>query len=97
MFDHLSQESWAWSDGDRALANLMATYWTNFAKTGDPNGDGVPVWPNFTTASERVLHFDESATVGGVPNLEWLRRLDARYMGLRRPTTTLGSDGVRLH
>ena len=84
VFDHLSQESWAWSDADRALAKLMATYWTNFAKSGDPNGDGVPVWPNFTTDSERVLHFGDSATVGGVPNLEWLRRLDTRYMGLAR-------------
>jgi len=97
VFDHLSQESWAWSDADRALANLMATYWTNVAKTGDPNGDGVPMWPNFTTDSERVLHFDDRATVGGVPSLEWLRRLDVRYMGLRGPTTGLGSDGARLH
>ena len=53
VFDHLSQESWAWSDADRALANVMATYWTNFAKSGDPNSDGVPVWPDFTTDSER--------------------------------------------
>ena len=89
MFDHLSQQSWAWSDADRAVANVMATYWTNFAKSGDPNGDGVPVWPNFTTASERVLHFDKGAIISGVPNLGWLRRLDARYMGLRGPTTAL--------
>jgi para-nitrobenzyl esterase len=89
VFDHLSQEPWAWSDADRTLANLLATYWTNFAKTGDPNGDGVPVWPNFTTDRERVLHFDKSATVGDVPNLEWLRRLDARYLGLRGHATAL--------
>jgi len=67
----------------------MATYWTNFAKSGDPNGDGLPVWPNFTTNRERVLHFDGSATVGGVANLEWLRRLDLRYIGLRGATKAL--------
>jgi para-nitrobenzyl esterase len=89
VFDHLSQEPWAWSDADRAIANMMATYWTNFARSGDPNSDGVPVWPNFTTDRERVLHFDDSSTVGSVPNLEWLRRLDLRYMGLRSPTTAL--------
>jgi para-nitrobenzyl esterase len=83
VFDHLSQESWAWSDADRALAGQMATYWTNFAKSGDPNGDDVTTWPNFTTAGERVLHFDGSATVGGVPNMDELRRLDLCYSGLR--------------
>ncbi len=82
-FDHLSQESWAWSDADRALARMMTTYWTNFAKSGDPNGDGLPVWPNFTIDNQRVLHLDGSATVVGVPNLEWLGRLDSRYTGLR--------------
>jgi len=82
-FDHLSQEPWAWSDADRALARVMTTYWTNFAKSGDPNGDSVPVWPSFTIDNERVLHFDGSATAVGVPNLEWLRRLDLRYTGLR--------------
>ena len=88
VFDHLSQEPWSWSDADRALANLMATYWTNFARNGDPNGDGVPVWPGFTTDSERMLHFNDRATVGGVPNLEWLRRLDLRYMELRGTAKT---------
>jgi para-nitrobenzyl esterase len=52
-------------------------------KSGDPNGDGVPVWPSFTIDNERALHFDGSVTAVGVPNLEWLRRLDLRYTGLR--------------
>src|ERR1039458_1113930 len=89
VFDHLSQEPWAWSDADRALASVMATYWTNFAKSGDPNGEGLSVWPNFTTDGERVLHFDDTATAGGVPNLEELQRLDLRYKGLRGATTVI--------
>lgn len=78
VFDHLSQQPWAWSDADRAIANLMATYWTNFARSGDPNDDGMPVWPNFTRDRERVLHFDDSAAVGGVADLGELRQLDHR-------------------
>ena len=92
VFDHLSQQPWAWSDADHATANMMATYWTNFAKSGDPNGDGVPVWPNFTNGSERVLHFEDSTTVGGVPDLDELRRLDLRYKSLRNATAVQTSN-----
>lgn len=95
VFDHLSQKPWAWSEADRALANLMATYWTNFAKSGDPNGDGLPAWPNLTTSDECVRHFDDGAAVGGVPDLDELRRLDLRYMGLRGDTTVQLSHSIR--
>jgi para-nitrobenzyl esterase len=83
VFDHLGQEAWAWSEADRTLANMMATYVTNFAKDGDPNGDSATVWPNFTMDNGRVLHIADTLIVGGVPNLEGLRRLDLRYQGLR--------------
>ena len=33
------------TDVDRKLADLMETYWTNFAKTGNPNSSGLPNWP----------------------------------------------------
>jgi para-nitrobenzyl esterase len=33
---------------DQSLSQAMMTYWTNFAATGDPNGEGVPPWPSYS-------------------------------------------------
>ncbi|HWD29155.1 MAG TPA: carboxylesterase family protein [Rhizomicrobium sp.] len=40
---------------DTAMVDEMQTYWTNFAKTGDPNGAGVPLWPRYEGAHPQTL------------------------------------------
>ena len=35
------------------LSQAMITYWTNFAKTGDPNSVGVPTWPPYSSAADQ--------------------------------------------
>jgi para-nitrobenzyl esterase len=82
MFDHLNQEPWRWSAADRELARLMANYWTNFAKSGDPNGDGLPRWPPFNS-DDKVLHLGDSIEVDRLPNRDSLRVFDVVYDSLR--------------
>jgi para-nitrobenzyl esterase len=37
----------------------MTDYWANFAKTGDPNGLGLPTWPRYNPVTEPTLTFDD--------------------------------------
>lgn len=43
------------SDDDKTLTDTIVTAWTNFAKTGNPNGDGVPNWPEY--GGQNWMHF----------------------------------------
>jgi para-nitrobenzyl esterase len=42
---------------DRQLSNALLSYWTNFAKHGDPNGAGLPLWPKFSASAGAYLRF----------------------------------------
>jgi para-nitrobenzyl esterase len=53
---------------EKELARIMNTYWTNFAKTGNPNGKDVPVWPLFDTQNEEILDIELEGKPVGKPD-----------------------------
>ncbi|MFP5210935.1 MAG: carboxylesterase/lipase family protein [Acidobacteriota bacterium] len=52
-----------WRPEDRKLSEQMMSYWTNFAKTGDPNGTGLPEWPRYDKTGE-IIRLDSTITSG---------------------------------
>jgi para-nitrobenzyl esterase len=48
------------TEEDEVLTEAMGRYWTNFAKTGDPNGDGLPVWPGYHPIEDQWMTFNPS-------------------------------------
>ncbi len=45
---------------DTAISSVMQQYWINFAKTGNPNGEGLPVWPVFRNPQRAYLQFRDT-------------------------------------
>jgi para-nitrobenzyl esterase len=51
------------SETDAKIADQTNSYWANFAKTGNPNGSGLPNWPQYDPAKDELMNF----TPDGVP------------------------------
>jgi para-nitrobenzyl esterase len=48
---------------DASLSELLQTYWTNFAKTSDPNASGLPIWPAWSDKEKEFLVVNQDASV----------------------------------
>src|SRR5512146_3016114 len=68
---------------DLKLSDSISSYWVNFAKTGDPNGPGLPKWPAFAENDQRAMVFDQASSARPVPNLDKIKAFDA-YISWRR-------------
>ena len=71
VFGSLRDREWLWlpsTPDDAALSNLIQVYWTNFAKSGDPNAPGLPGWPAWTESKQEFLVVNKDASVSARRN-----------------------------
>ena len=64
----------ALSPTDATMAKSVHAYWLNFAKTGDPNGPGLPHWPRYSSQSDLLMDFAPAGARAGAD--PWKARLD---------------------
>lgn len=60
VFGTLDRYLWPWTEYDRKMSQAMVSYVTNFAKTGDPNEEGLPEWKPYTQEEHLTMHFAEN-------------------------------------
>ncbi len=80
VFDTIGESSWGnlgkgLTSADYKMASEANAYWVNFAKTGDPNGPGLPNWPRYTTSGDGLMDFTMDNGPKGGPD-PWNAQLD---------------------
>jgi len=71
---------------DRKVSELVMSYWTNFARTGDPNGAGLPRWPGYDPRTgHQVMHLSENPSASPDALRPRYQFLDARASKPRKP------------
>lgn len=64
------KKSWRpWGKKDYEISNQMIGYLTNFARTGNPNGDGLPIWKPVDDSNTQVMHLGDGENRMFQPNL----------------------------
>jgi para-nitrobenzyl esterase len=72
FFANLKHLNRPWETMDRKLADTVSSYWINFAKTGNPNGKGLPNWPAFDAAQQITMELGEKTGARPVAETEKL-------------------------
>lgn len=68
VLDNLDYLHRPWQAVDRKLADTMSSYWVNFARSGNPNGEGLPQWPVYQPGTSTDMELGETIGPEAVPN-----------------------------
>jgi para-nitrobenzyl esterase len=73
------QANQTWDDVDTKLADTMSSYWVNFIVKGDPNGSGLPNWPQYRDMNSKVMVLGNTVQPEAAVPVEKLKFYDAAY------------------
>ena len=79
------QATQTWDEVDTKLAATMSTYWINFITKGDPNGAGLPNWPQYRDMNSKVMVLGDSVQAEAAPPVDKLKFYSAAYQRMLRP------------
>lgn len=82
VFGNISEESY--TEVDKKVSKAMMKYWVEFAKTGNPNIEGLPEWPKYTLECNKYLEFDDEISIKDYASDGSLNTL-ITLLGLRIP------------
>ena len=95
VFGAFNSPKMAWGPDDQVISDQMIGYWTNFARTGDPNGAGLPPWEGYTPGGEQAIHFDKATAVPGqVQHLPQLKVINDIFMARFAEAATASPGAV---
>jgi len=63
VFNTLRFKDYAWTETDRKVADMLGTYWTNFARGMNPNGAGLASWPAYNPKDEFLMNLGDTFAV----------------------------------
>ncbi|HWO01478.1 MAG TPA: carboxylesterase/lipase family protein [Blastocatellia bacterium] len=63
VFDNLNPQNTLIQEADHKLSDTMSAYWVNFARSGDPNGKGLPKWTAYNIKDEPYMDFGDPVQV----------------------------------
>ena len=78
-YNNLHMSNRPWKNIDHELANIMSSYWANFAATGNPNGNGLPEWLPCSSDNLRTIFLDKDIDLNEIPQKKRLKFLEKFY------------------
>lgn len=80
VFSSLHAVDRPWQPADSALAEVVSSYWANFAATGDPNGGDLPPWPAYDPEQRQAMELGDYVGPRRLLSPDIQQFLDDRWM-----------------